>query len=63
MQQLRSRTCRCGRNFDVYADHLVTCPFMQGNERTVTHAGVVTFCDALNHAAHIPSLIEPRGLL
>ena len=45
----------------MYADHLVTCPFMQGNERTITHAAVVKFCDALNHAAHIPSLIEPRG--
>jgi len=59
-----SCTCRPqGRDhkFDPHGDHLLTCKFVRGKERTLLHDKINTFLASLNSAARIPTITDPKN--
>ena len=58
--------CRCQAygaqiQFDSHGDHLLTCKFVRGKERTLLHDKILTFLSSLDSAARIPTLTNPKG--
>jgi hypothetical protein len=61
---LTSHWCRCRKvKYDQFGDHLLTCKFVRGKERTLLHDTIVQFLSSLDSAARIPSISNPKGPL